>query len=511
MDRRAFLMKSTTFGVGALSWALNPPMPARAAERDTLDITLEARPFVYPPATGTHFHGLAYNGQVPGPLLRLRHGQKLHARFVNRTGGPSTIHWHGMILPNAMDGVPDVTQPAVPNGGEFIYAFKPDPPGLRWYHSHVSPQLALGLFGAIVVEDPTDPPADLDVVLILHDVPDMKSYAAAMANTSTAPMDLPPGAPELAEMAGMKGMAMPTQPPAGGDMSGMNMPGKAIPSGKTHAEMGDEVFYIGRCINGAAYPHGRPIIARIGQTVRLRILNASPTATHYVRLAGHRLKVTHSDGNPLPRSVVVDVLRLGPAERYDAWVEITRPGAWLLESLSSRPRDLRQAVVVRTPDAAHAAPERPPASFDGSVYFTYALAGEAAPAAMTKPEPATDVSAHFVLGGGKWGDPRWTINDKTWPDTPKIRVHSGDRVEVRFTNQTDMDHPMHLHGHVFELTSIDGERLKFPLPKDTTLVRANGGTAVWRFTASSPPGRWLLHCHNEVHMMGGMMTEVDYI
>ena len=323
----------------------------------------------------------------------------------------------------------------------------------------------------------------------------MKSYAAALASTSMAPMDLPPGAPELAGMPGMKGMTMP----------GMTMPSAKMPMG-----MGDEVLFVGRCINGAAYPNGQPIIAKVGQTVRLRILNASPTATHYVRLGGHRLKVTHSDGNALPRPVEVDAVRLGVAERYDAWVEITKPGAWLLDSLSSRPTDHRQAVVIRTPDAANVAPERPPPSLDGSVYLTYALAGEAASTGTAEPSP-TDVKAHFLLEGGAWGDPRWTIDGKTWPDTPKIRVHAGDRVELSFTNRSDMDHPMHLHGHVFELIEADGQPLKFPLLKDTALVSANGGTAVWRFTANSPPGRWLLHCHNEVHMMGGMMTEIAYV
>jgi FtsP/CotA-like multicopper oxidase with cupredoxin domain len=120
-------------------------------------------------------------------------------------------------------------------------------------------------------------------------------------------------------------------------------------------------------------------------------------------------------------------------------------------------------------------------------------------------------NAHqLTLGGGEYGSNKWQINGKTFPDTPKIYVHRGDVVTVHFHNKTDMDHPMHLHGHVFKLVEIDGQRLSRPLPKDTSLVRAYDGTATWQFTADSPAGRWLLHCHNEIHMMDGMMTEVVY-
>lgn len=291
-------------------------------------------------------------------------------------------------------------------------------------------------------------------------------------------------------------------------------------SGKGHAAgmasggaMGDEVAYLSHCISGAAYPHTRPLTVRVGQTVRLRILNASPTLTHYVRLAGHQLRITHSDGNPLPRAVTVDALRIGIGERYDAWFEVTKPGAWLLQSLMANVHDRRQAVLIRTPDAPDDEPELPPASLQGAVCFDYRLAGNAEPrisADSADLDGPADVRVDFMLGGGKPGTWRWTIDGKTWPHTPKVRVRSGERVLIRFHNPTDMDHPMHLHGHIFELVELSGRRLRYPLRKDTTLVPAYG-TAAWRFIADAPPGRWLLHCHDLVHMLDGMMTEVDYI
>jgi FtsP/CotA-like multicopper oxidase with cupredoxin domain len=520
LQRREFLQNAVTVGTGAISWMLVPQLSAREAAREQVDVTLVARPYRFPAATGARFHGLAYNGRVPGPLLRVRYGQTLRARYVNHTGGPSTIHWHGMILPNGMDGVPGITQKPVPDGGEFLYTFRPDPPGLRWYHSHAGEQQALGLLGAFVVEDPSDPRADVEAVLVLHDVPDMGSFRAALAGRSTVPMEMPPAVaampamPHQAGAASMKGMPGMQGMSGMGDMSGMKgMSGTSGRSGmKGGGAMGDEVSYLSHCVSGAAYPHGRALIVKVGQTVRLRIVNASPTLTHYLRLAGHPLRVTHADGNPLPRPVTVDALPIGIGERYDAWFQVTRSGAWLLQSLRGDVHDRRQAVLIRTADAAGREPELPPASLAGAVLFDYLLAGGAGLATIAGSRNArapANVRVELTLGGGKPGDPRWTIDGKTWPHTPKVRVRRGDHVLIRFHNRSDMDHPMHLHGHVFELIEHSGKRLEFPLRKDTSLIPANG-TAAWQFIADAPPGRWLLHCHNQVHMMNGMMTEVDY-
>ncbi|TAM58553.1 multicopper oxidase family protein [bacterium] len=479
MRRAAFLAAGGALTTTALSAAALRPLTARAAGAETLDVTLTSAPLLFAPFPGVSYRGLAFNGTIPGPVLRVRQGQRLRVRYVNRSGGPSTVHWHGMILPNAMDGVADVTQAPVPDGAEFLYEFTPAPAGTRWYHSHVFPQALAGLFGMIVVEDPHDEPADQDIALVFHDVPVPASIDSAMKGTSTAPMVDPFGSPELAAMA---------------------------PDGK----MGDEVAYQAHCINGACYPKTQPIEVRVGQRIRLRILNANATQTRYVRLAGHTLRVTHSDGNPLPQPVEVEALRVGVAERYDAWFEVSKPGAWLLQGLSEAPTAFQQALVLHTPGMENATPLGVAQTLVGVRYFTYELAG-AAQAVGTQPraQPA-GVRQAYVLGGGAWGSDRWTMNGKVWPHTEKIVVRRGDRVEVRFTNKTDMHHPMHLHGHVFDVVETNGRALRYPLPKDTALVDPNGGTMTWRFRADSPPGRWLLHCHNDIHMMDGLRTEVDY-
>jgi len=204
-----------------------------------------------------------------------------------------------------------------------------------------------------------------------------------------------------------------------------------------------------------------------------------------------------------------DALRLGVAERYDAWFEVTKPGAWLLQGLSSDPLAFQQAMVVYTDGMEKTAPMSSPQSLDGVDFVSYERLATGVRANID--ESGVTTRAMYTLGGGAWKSSMWTMNGKTFPNTEKIMVRHGDRVLVRFTNTTDMDHPMHLHGHVFRVVEIDGKALAKPLDKDVSLVRANGGTLTWIFDADVFPGRWLLHCHNEVHMMDGMMTEVQYI
>jgi multicopper oxidase len=472
--RRSAFVRTAFAGIAAISL---PPRDVHAAS-DVVEYVLTARSVDFAPAPGVRTRALAYNGTLPGPLLRVAHGQRVRVRYLNRTGENTSVHWHGMILPNAMDGVAGLTQPPVVPGGSFLYEFAPGPPGTRWYHDHADGSgLMRGLFGMFVVEDPRDERADADFAIVFHDVARMSSIEAAMRGVSDAPMVDPLGSPEMRAM-------------------------------RSSDRMGDEVAYSAHCINGASYPHAGPLRVKVGQRVRLRVLNANETQTRYVRLAGHRLRVTHADGNPLQQPIDVDALRVGVAERYDAWFEVRRPGAWLLQGLSSDPLAFEAAVLVCTDGMEGTAPEGVSESLDGVDYFSYEKAAGVASGPFV--DPRAQVRKYFVLGGGDYGSSRWSMNGATWPATEKIFVRRSDDVIVRFKNKTDMEHPMHLHGHTFDLTEIDGRRLQRPLAKDVALVRSNGGTMTWRFRADSPPGKWLLHCHNQIHMMDGMMTEVVY-
>jgi multicopper oxidase len=485
MSRNVRRLDFLSTATGAMAAIALPPLSQRAIAADMVTFSLTAAPLAFsPPGSATSFAAIAYNGTVPGPVLRVRAGQRMRVLYSNRSALPTSVHWHGVILPNGMDGVAGITQPPVARNGQFVYEFEPRPPGTRWYHDHAFHLgIIRGLFGMLIIEDPNDEPADAEFALVFHDVPDMGSLQAAIGDVSRAPMFPPIGSPEMMDMTrAMKAMR--------------------------GARMGDELRYSAHCINGSSYPQTSILPVKVGQRVRLRVLNASFTETRYVRLADHRLRVTHADGNPLPQAVDVDALRIGVAERYDAWFDVTQPGVWLLQSLSSDPLAAQQACLVCTPGMERAAPSPSQESLVSLDYFTYAKAGGIA---HSLDDRGITTRQHLELGGGKWASPRWTINGQTWPNTPRISVRRGDRVMVRFKNVTDMDHPMHLHGHVFQVASVNGTPLARPLSKDVSLVPANGGSLTWIFDADSPSGRWLLHCHNEIHMMDGMMTEVDYV
>jgi multicopper oxidase len=444
------------------------PLAARAASDDLVTYRLTAAPLG---------NGIAYNGTIPGPVLRVTHGQRVRVEYVNRSPIATTIHWHGMILPNAMDGAAGVTQRAVAENGAFVYEFTPDPPGTRWYHDHAAQMGELrGLFGAFIVEDPREERADVEYVVVLHDVPDMASIRAAITGTSRVPMIDPMGSSEMDAM-------------------------------RAGERMGDEIAYLSHRVNGKTYPNGAMLRVKVGDRVRLRILNASGTQARYVRLAGHRLRVTHADGNPVPVAREFDVLRIGLAERYDAWFEVTKPGAWLLQGIYDGPLAFQQSMLVYTDGMEHAAPMGSPIMLDGLDVLSYEkIAGGYGGRLRT----GITRDAHYTLGGGDWGSSRWTMNGATWPDVPPLTLQRSDRARVRFTNKTDMDHPMHLHGHTVRVVEIDGRPLAHPPLKDTALVGSNGGTLAWDFEPGRFPGHWLLHCHNEVHMIDGMMTEVTY-
>lgn len=461
LKRRAFLRASA----GAIAVAALPSLSERAAASDVVEVTLRSAP-----GAG----GLAFNGTIPGPLLRVVRGQRIRVRYISGVDVPTSIHWHGMLVPNAMDGVAGITQPAVRRGETFVYEFAPGPAGTRWYHDHAFRfAAARGLFGMFVIDDPKNEPSDREYALVFHDVPNWRSFDAALRGVSGAMMTYPMGASHDME------------PPP---------------------KMGDEVAYVAHRINGASYPNSAKYPVRVGERVRLRVLNASPTETRYIAMAGHELLVTHVDGNQLTRPIAVDALRVAAGERYDATVEFRTPGAFLLQGISGEAREMQQqAVLFYTEGMRWSPPQHAPSMLESLRIATYETLGGGIVEVTTETPPAHD----FVLGGGGWDNPRWTIDDRVWPHTPKLVVRRGETVSVRFRNGGDMEHPMHLHGHIFELTEVNGTYLARPLRKDGTLVPA-GGSATWRFVADAQPGRWMLHCHNDVHMDGGMMMEVVY-
>src|SRR5712692_9007688 len=254
-------------------------------------------------APGKLVDAYTYNGRVPGPELRVIEGDTVRVTVKNELSEPTTVHWHGVDVPVAMDGVPDTSGPPIAPGGTFTYEFVASPAGTRWYHAHFDElnQQGGGLTGALVIE-PRDQPstkADREYTLLTGE------WMTAAGNQA------PSAAPTPSVTGGMAGM--------GGGMMG-NGGGMSSASARPPFD----TF----TVNGKAYPSAAPLVVSQGERVRLRLINANATDTQVFALAGHRLTVTHSDGNRLANPVDVDAVPLGVGERADVEFVADNPGRW---------------------------------------------------------------------------------------------------------------------------------------------------------------------------------------
>jgi len=258
-------------------------------------------------------------------------------------------------------------------------------------------------------------------------------------------------------------------------------------------------------INGKAFPATVPLMVQEGERVRLRLINASGSRTHLIYLEGHQLQVTHTDGNQLQEPVVVDVVPIAPAERYDVEFTANRPGVWSLHDLTPGQTEagLRVKVIYAGQETVTESSLR--TDTNSLQQWAYPM-GQGVD---WLPTP-TDATADFqlTLSGGMMGSDQWTINGKSYPHTDPLPVHQGDLVRLRLFNMSMETHPMHLHGHSFRITGIDGSKISTPLIKDVMAIQPMGA-ATLEFVADNP-GVWMFHCHKPMHMEGGMVTLVRY-
>ena len=394
-----------------------------------------------------------YNGSAPGPVLRFREGQAVTIDVFNETPSPELVHWHGLFVPSEVDGSAEEGTPLIPAHGFQRYSFVPRPAGTRWYHTHVSAGRNLkrstytGQFGFLYI-DPKEEPGryDAEVFLALHG---WDPYFSTM----------------------------------GGDDSGL------------------EVVYNNFSVNSHALGYGEPIRVKEGQKVMFRILNANATMQHRLAFAGHKFTVVALDGNRVPAPREVDILEFGPAERVDAIVTMDHPGVWALGEADDKMRRAGLGVVVeyanRTGEAQWTAPA--PARWD---YTIFGRSGN---------KPAQDAQLVPLVfrkkfAGNRWVD-HWTINGKSYPKTDPIRVGANQRYRLRFDNQSDETHPVHLHRHSFELTKFAGAATA-GVVKDVVVLPVREQVEV-DFVADNP-GPTLFHCHQQLHMDFGFMAMVEY-
>jgi len=461
----------------------------------------------------------SFGGQVPGPEIRVRKGQIVQALLVNRLPVETTVHWHGVAIRNDMDGVPGMTQAPVPPGREFTYSFAVAESGTYWYHPHVGVQLDRGLYGPLIVEDPSEPSAyDHDWTMVLDDWIDGTGYTPdqvldalrngmggmAMAAASPSPM--------TSSMTGMSGMPMPASSGSPGSPGATPAPSpvsSAPPSGPSPVLSGarspllggdaGDVRYPWYLINGRVRTAPRTFSARPGQRARIRFINAAADTSFRVALGGHQMTVTHTDGYPVAPARA-DALLIGMGERYDVQVTLG-DGMFPLTALAEG-KNATALALVRTGAGEPPPPAVRPAELNGALASYGVL--RAAPSARL-PARTPDVTYRLRLTGGM-ARYDWGINgqafDMSRPGALQFLMAEGQRVRVIFANTTTMYHPMHIHGHTFQLGPA-GPR------KDTVIVRP-GQQVACDFDAANP-GQWMTHCHNLYHApQGGMMAMFSY-
>jgi FtsP/CotA-like multicopper oxidase with cupredoxin domain len=426
-----------------------------------------------------------YNGGVPGPEIRVSEGDTLRVNVLNRLPADTTIHWHGLPVPNAMDGVPHITQPPIESRKEFTYEFVVPTAGTYVYHSHVGLQLDRGLYGPLIVEPKKEElDYDREYILLLDDWLDGVS-----------------GTPEdtlKALQASGGGMGGGMMGGSGGGMMGGRGQGGLGSSGGV-----DYPLYL---INGRAPNEPETLKIRRREKARLRLINPAGETTSRFAVGGHRLTVTHSDGQPV-EPVEVDAVRIGPGERYDVIVEANNPGVWQVAAAPEGKTGLARAILRYEEGSQSSLPPTSsrPKELSGRVlsYGELRTTRE-----VTFPSDGLfggpDRTLELTLSGGM-GDYVWTIDGQAYPDADPLEVSKGEWVRFHLTNQSMMAHPMHLHGHFFQLQNGTG---RGPF-KDTVLVEPHMGEATIDFVADNP-GDWFFHCHIIYHMESGMARVLSY-
>jgi len=494
MSRRAFVTAAATSG---LAVAAGCGRSTRVAiPNDRIGAVEAARPHtgrtvvaeLTPQRTQIDLGGVstatfAYGDSVPGPVIRARVGDELAVTVKNRLDHSTSVHWHGIALRNDMDGAAPAS-PDIAAGNDFVYRFSVPHPGTYWAHPHTGLDTDTGLYVPVIVDDPAEPGAyDAEWIVVLDDWTDGIGFTPQQIYEGLLGSSMAHG-----NMPGMGHMPGMGQLPGAGDNRSSTLLG---------GDAGD-VSYPHYVINGRISSAPTTFAARPGQRVRIRIINAGSDTAFRVALAGHRMTVTHTDGFPV-QPVNVDALLVGMGERYDVIVTAGSgvfPLVAMAEGKDAAARALLSTGAGTEPDAAYRPPEL------NRLVGTVDLFSAAPEVDLGFSKP--DATLMAQLSGGMMAYD-WTINGRPFADMQPLTVREAQRASLTFANMSMMWHPMHLHGHTFQVVKPDGS----PGPrKDTVIV-----LPMQRLTVdliADNPGEWMLHCHNTYHQEAGMMTSLSY-
>ena len=483
VGRREFMkLAGATALAGSASSAVPAPAPAVPAEK--ADYSIRIAPARIDLGGGHVVSTTAYNGQFPGPMVRLTEGRRVTIDIHNHTSTPEQLHWHGQNVPVDVDGSAEEGTPFIPAHGMRRISFVPGPPGLRFYHSHLvaGSDLTKGLYsaqaGPVYIEPRREPGQfDREVFLVLKEFEPQLSQGGDMDLDFLEPAQVDPALKQTGEAA----MAA------------------SLKRGMPH---GYEVGYKLFSINGRKLGHGDPVRVKAGERVLFHVLNASATEIRSLALPGHTFTVVALDGNPVPTPTGVEALWIGTAERVAAIVEMNHPGVWILGDLADDDREHGMGIVVEYAGASG----KPVWAKPANTKWDYTSFGKH----VVRPVDEVIEMTFAKRNAARAGFNEWTINGAAFsmqPMGPVFHLHRGSRYRLRMRNASDDIHPVHLHRHTFELTRIAGQGTA-GIMKDVVMLGGYQEIEV-DFVANNP-GLTLFHCHQQLHMDFGFMALFDY-
>ncbi len=537
------------------AWALTSAGQAAVAHGTDFALDVREVPVNY---TGVARMATTVNGSVPGPVLRMRQGATVTLRVTNRLRVPTSIHWHGIVLPYGMDGVPGISFPGIAPGETFVYRFALRQCGTYWYHSHSGFQEQSGLYGAMVIEPegPERHPADRDYVVMLNDWTDDDPehiYTRLKKQADYYNMGQPTVG-DFVRDARRGGIGEALARRRMGNRMRMNPTDLGDVSGLTYTYL----------MNGTAPAGNWTGLFRAGEKIRLRFINGSASTIFDVRIPGMKMTVVSADGQDVA-PVSVDEFRIAVAETYDvivapegeqaytvfaqsidrsgyargtlaprtgmqADVPAPDPRVWLgmQDMMGDMPRghgvhgghgmDHGAMATGSAPVVRHARTEfgpgvdmrvdTPRSNLDdpgvglrdnGRRVLTYAdlHSVDGPPDAR---EPSREIELHLT---GNMERFMWSFDGVKFSDAKPIHFNTGERVRVVLVNDTMMNHPIHLHGMWSDLENPQG---RFQVRKHT--VNVQPAQRISYAVTADAPGRWAYHCHMLYHMEAGMMREV---
>ena len=545
LPRRQFLQGLAAGGVllGFSPWLR--PAWARAADTATgsapvltgteFDLTIAETPVNF---TGSPRMATTINGSIPAPTLRLREGDTVTIRVHNRLREDTSIHWHGILLPYQMDGVPGISFKGIPPGETFTYRFKVQQTGTYWYHSHSGMQEQTGMYGAIIIDPARGESirADRDYVVQLSDWTDedpMRVVAKLKMQGDYYNFNQPTVV-DFFRDANAMGVGAALDKRRMWNQMRMSPTDLADVSGYTYTYL----------MNGTTPAGNWTGLFKPGERVRLRFIGAGAMTFFDVRIPGLKMTVVQVDGQNV-EPVTVDEFRFGPGETCDVIVQpkdeaytifaqsmdrtgfargtlAPRPGMQAAVPAPDKPQPLEMEDMMGdmtgVARAHHARTEYGPSvdmrvdtprtnlddpgvglRDNGRRVLTYAdLRTIGGP--LDKRGPEREIELHLT---GNMERYTWSIDGLEFGRSTPVHFRHNERLRVVFVNDTMMTHPMHMHGMWNELESPDG---KFQVRKHTIAVQP--AQRVSFLVTADALGRWAWHCHLFLHMDAGMFREV---